>query len=119
MSPLLPDGDGAHHWLARLGPGAARAANRAIFSVLGFMAFGLLATLLRLTLAPSDEGSWLSLAMLASLPWSLALLWLDPTAGLADRGAWVVALGLTLNLALLLWLGWSLRRRMRRRHSPH
>jgi len=115
MSPLLPHDDASDTWLARLGPAGARAAGRAAFWVLAAMAFVLVVALLRLSLQwPTPDSVWLPFAMLAAMPWSLALLLLDPTAGLADRGAWVVAVGLAINLTLLLWLGWSLRRRVQR-----
>ena len=115
MSPLLPHDDASVTWLARLGPASARAAGRAGFWARCAMAFVIAVALLRLSLQwPTPDSVWLPFAMLAAMPWSLALLLLDPTAGLADRGAWVVAVGLAINGALVVWLVCSLRQRVRR-----
>ena len=53
---------------------------------------------------PTSESLWLVVAILAALPWSLALLLLDASGGFADRAAFTVAIGLLFNL-LALWVG--------------
>ncbi|VWX61076.1 membrane hypothetical protein [Burkholderiales bacterium 8X] len=53
---------------------------------------------------PTSESLWLVVAILAALPWSLALLLLDASGGFADRAAFTVAIGLLFN-GLALWLG--------------
>ncbi|MDM0033562.1 hypothetical protein QTI33_15625 [Variovorax sp. J22P271] len=62
-------------------------------------------------LRPSEQSIWLVVAVLCALPWSLALLVLDLSAGFADRAALVVCVGLLANLLLL----WGLTARMRAR----
>ena len=48
---------------------------------------------------PEQESVMLAVAILGALPWSLALLLMDPSPGFAERAGLVVALGLSLNLA--------------------
>lgn len=64
-------------------------------------------------LRPSEQSMLLVVAVLCALPWSLALLVLDLSAGFADRAAMVVCVGLLANVALL----WGLTAMMRARFS--
>jgi len=59
------------------------------------------------------EGPLLLLGILASLPWSLALMVLDLAPGFAERAATVVGAGLAINTVLLwaLCALWRARRR--------
>lgn len=53
---------------------------------------------------PVQQGGWLDVAILAALPWSLVLLFMEPSPGFAERAGLVVALGLCLNAALCWWV---------------
>ncbi|MDP9900436.1 hypothetical protein [Variovorax ginsengisoli] len=64
---------------------------------------------------PQHEGPLLVLGILASLPWSLALMALDLAPGFAERAGIVVGAGLLINTGLLwaLCALWRARRRKR------
>lgn len=64
--------------------------------------------------APEQDSVWLALAILGALPWSLALLLLDPLPGFAHRAGWVVAIGLLLNVAAVWGLTAVVKRRLDR-----
>ena len=68
-------------------------------------------------LKPSEQSVLLVMAILCALPWTLALLLLDLSAGFADRAALVVFIGLCANLAILWWSTAQLRERFRERHQ--
>lgn len=53
---------------------------------------------------PDQETVLLTVAILGALPWSLALLLMDPSPGFAERAGLVVALGLFLNVAAVWWV---------------
>jgi len=63
----------------------------------------LVVPLVAATLKPSEQSVLLALAILCALPWTLALLLLDLSAGFADRAALVVCLGMCVNVVLLWW----------------
>ena len=69
------------------------------------------------TTRPSEQSLLLTVAILCSLPWSLALLLLDFGQGFADRAAVIVTLGLFANAVLVWWFTALLRARFRHRHS--
>ena len=71
------------------------------------------------TLRPSEQSVLLVVAILCALPWTLALLLLDLSAGFADRAALIVFVGLCANLAFLWWSTALLRERLRERMSTH
>ena len=50
---------------------------------------------------PEQEGILLAAAIPGALPWSLALLLMDPAAGYAERAGLLVAVGLALNIAAI------------------
>lgn len=87
---------------------AARILRAAAFTLAFLSAVVVLRWLLN---APAEQSPWLTVAMLASMPWSLMLLLLEPEAGFADRAAWLLAAGLSLNLSLALASGWFVWRR--------
>ena len=64
------------------------------------------------TVRPSEQGVLLTLAILCALPWTLALLLLDLSAGFAARAALVTGLGLAANVILLWWATALLRAHM-------
>ena len=69
------------------------------------------------TLRPSEQSILLAVAILCSLPWTLALLLLDLSAGFADRASLIVFVGLCANVAIL-WVAIALlRERFRERHQ--
>lgn len=63
------------------------------------------------------EGPLLVLGILASLPWSLALMVLDLAPGFAERAGTVVGAGLAINTALVWALFAVLRARRRRKQD--
>lgn len=67
------------------------------------------------TLKPSEQSVLLAIAILCALPWTLALLLLDLSAGFADRAGLVVCLGLFANVAFLWWATALLRARVAHR----
>jgi len=69
------------------------------------------------TLRPSEQSVLLAIAILCALPWTLALLLLDLSAGFADRAEAIVCLGLFANVALLWWSTALLRARVMHRTS--
>jgi len=52
-------------------------------------------------LRPREHDVFLVAAILCALPWSLAMLVLDLSEGFADRAAFVVCIGLCVNIVLL------------------
>ena len=69
------------------------------------------------TLRPSEQSVLLMVAILCAMPWSLALLLLDPSQGFADRAAVIVTVDLRINVALICWLTALLRARFRHRQE--
>ncbi len=61
---------------------------------------------------PEQESVLLAIAILGALPWSLALLLMDPSPGFAERAGLIVALGLSLNVAAVWWVTAVVKRRM-------
>ena len=80
----------------------------------------LVVPLVAATLKPSGQSALLVLAILCALPWTLALLLLDLSAGFADRAALLICAGLFANVMLLWWSTARLRAHaiVRRGHRP-